>query len=154
MDNRIAPPILAATMLAGTFDICAAFLQSALTRGVGPVSVLHSVASGVFDKDAAESGGLVTALFGLVLHFSIMAIMVTVFVLAARRLPMLTAQPWLWGPLYGVALWCVMYLIVLPTRFPGFYAFNNPLNVALQLSFHVFLVGLTIALVTARYLRR
>lgn len=85
--------IFTATAVAGTLDILAAIIQGA-TAGTGPAAVLRSVAAGPFG-DSAFAGGLGMSLAGLLIHFAIMAVIVTAFVLAARALPMLTRRPWL-----------------------------------------------------------
>jgi hypothetical protein len=40
-------------------------------------------------------------------------------VLAARRYPVLVAQPFVTGPLYGIAAWLVMNLVVMPLSATG-----------------------------------
>jgi hypothetical protein len=140
--------ILAATAVAGTLDILAAIIQGA-TKGTAPAAVLRSVAAGPLG-DGAFSGGLGTSLTGLLVHFAIMAIIATVFVLAAQALPMLTRQPWLWGPAYGLGVWIVMYLMVLPMRWPDSFPLTDPAKIAWAIAFHTLLVGLPIALITAR----
>jgi uncharacterized membrane protein YagU involved in acid resistance len=142
--------IITATAVAGTLDILAAIILGA-TAGTGPAAVLRSVAAGPLGDDAF-SGGIGMSLAGLVIHFAIMAVIVTVFVLAARKMPMLTRQPWLWGPVYGLAVWAVMYLIILPARWPSGFPQTDPVQIAWAIAFHTLLVGLSIALITARRL--
>src|SRR5688572_23368021 len=81
-------PIVIGTLVAGSLDISAAILTW-LPRGVTPGRVLQSVASGLLGKDSF-TGGAGTAALGLFLHFVIMCGIVAVFVLASRRLPVLT----------------------------------------------------------------
>ena len=63
-------PIFWGGLIAGTLDICAAFLTAWLRAGVTPVRVLHFVASGLIGA-AAFNGGARTAILGLALHFLI-----------------------------------------------------------------------------------
>ncbi|HEX5378543.1 MAG TPA: hypothetical protein VFW47_08200, partial [Phenylobacterium sp.] len=103
---------------------------------------------------AAADGGLAAAAFGLALHYSIMLVMVGVFVLSATRLPTLTRRPVLWGLLYGLGLYLVMNWIVLPLRWPETFGAARPISVANQVFANLILVGLPISLITARRLRR
>jgi len=78
-------PIFWGGLIAGTLDICAACLTSWLRAGVGPVRVLHSVASGLLGA-AAFDGGAKTAVLGLALHFLIATGATVAFYLASRKM--------------------------------------------------------------------
>ncbi len=149
MARSLARPILTATLIAGTLDILAAVTMT-LLYGRDPMAMLRYVGSGPFP--GATGMGSAGSLLGLAVHFALMAIMATVFVLAAARLRALWRQPLLWGFLYGVATYVVMNLLVVPWRF------DRPLpnrleTVGPQLAFHIFLVGIPIALVAAKHFR-
>jgi uncharacterized membrane protein YagU involved in acid resistance len=92
-------------------------------------------------------------LLGLVVHFTLMAIMVAVFVIAARRIPVLTENPWVSGLLYGLLTYAVLNLIVVPLRFPAAWP-PATLSITTQLFAHIVLVGLPTALISRRYLRQ
>ena len=81
-----------------------------------------------------------------------MAIMAAVFVAVANHKPDLTAQPIKWGVIYGLITYVVMNLVVVPLRFGAWPP--KPLSIATQLFAHIVLVGIPIALITARQLRR
>ena len=132
-----------ATLVAGTLDILSAFVWSGAV-----VSVLQSVASGPFGDRIAETS--VGAPLGLLVHFVLMAVMVTVYGLAADRHPALNRRWWIAGPLYGLALWIVMYWIVMPLRWDSYQTPNEVIAIVKQLISHCLLVGLPIALITAR----
>jgi uncharacterized membrane protein YagU involved in acid resistance len=150
--SGFAKAIFVATAVAGALDIGDATVDSLLI-GMSPVKMLQGIASALVGK-AAGHGGLATAGLGLGLHFTIMLVMATVFVLAASRLPVLTRRPILWGPLYGIGLYLVMYWIVLPLRWPALWGRFEPLDFANQIFAHTCLVGLPIALIIARLLKR
>ena len=133
--------IIAATLVAGTLDIVSAVVYT-LIAGHQPVAMLKGLASAVLGDDAAQ-GGSGTALFGLALHFAIMAGMAAVFIVAANRLSVLKTRWIAAGIAYGLGLWAVMNLIVLPLRF-GWHPFHA-LGVGEMLFSHVVLVGLPIA---------
>ena len=139
--------IVAATAVAGTFDILSACVYAAVA-GRTPIQMLQGVAGAVLPD--AKSLGLVGAAAGLLLHFSIMAAMAAVFVVAARRLPVLCARPILWGVLYGLATWAVMNLVVLPLRWPALFPNFGALSLVEQLFSHCVLVGMPIAFIARR----
>ena len=141
-EPRTIRTIAWATLAAGTLDILSAFVWTGAV-----VVVLQSVASGPFG-DTVASGPWGPPL-GLLVHFAIMAAMVTVYVLAARRIPALNRYWPLAGLLYGFALWIAMYWIVIPLRWPGTPS-RELVAVAQQLISHCLLVGLPIAWIAAR----
>ncbi len=142
-------PIALATFVAGALDILFATILT-LLRGGEPANMLRFVASGPFP--AATDMGTSGAILGLVVHFTLMAIMATVFVLIARQKPDLTRQPIRWGVIYGLVTYVAMNLIVVPLRFPAAWP-PKPLSVATQLFAHIVLVGIPIAMITDRNLR-
>ena len=139
----MARTILWATLVAGALDILSAFVWSGAV-----VAVLQSVASGPFGNAVAEDPA--GAPLGLLVHFAIMAAMVTAYVLAARRIPALNQYWWIAGPLYGVALWIVMYWIVMPLRWDSYRTPSEALPIAKQLISHCLLTGLPIAWIASR----
>ena len=138
-----------ATLIAGTLDILYAALMSSMF-GNGPASMLRMVASG--PVPAATGWGAQGSVLGLIVHFTLMAIMAAVYVLAARRMPALVAKPIQWGVLYGLATYVVMNWLVVPARFDTPLP-PSPLSIATQLFAHIVLVGIPIALMTARYFK-
>jgi len=149
MARSLARPILIGTLIAGTLDILAAIALT-LIYGRDPMTMLRYVGSGPFP--GATGWGTAGSALGLVVHFALMAIMVTIFVLAAARLRRLRQQPLLWGFLYGLGTYVVMNLIVVPLRWPERWP-PSTMSIATQLFCHIVLVGIPIALVTAKHFR-
>lgn len=106
-----------------TVDGLDAALFWKLYRGVSPVRVFQGVASGWMGP-AAREGGVATGLLGLATHVFVAFSVVTAFVLASRALPLLRRPPLLWGPLYGVAVYCFMYYVVMPLTPIGWPRFS------------------------------
>lgn len=102
--------ILRAGLLAGTLDILAAILILAKGNAEG---TLKFIAAGVFGK-AAFSGGLGMIAAGAVFHYFIATSFAAGYFLAYPRLPLLHKNKWLSGVLYGVFVWAVMNLLVVP----------------------------------------
>jgi hypothetical protein len=145
-------PIAVATAIAGTLDIMfAMILTLAFGREIG--DMLRYVASGPFP--GATEMGTAGAILGLIVHFALMATMAAAYLLFAsseRRLHLRDMPIWS-GIAYGVITYVVMNLIVVPLRFDTTLP-PKSLSIATQLFAHIVLVGIPIALVTARYLRR
>ena len=108
--------------------------------------MLRYVASG--PVPGAKEMGTAGAALGLAVHYALMAIMASAFVLAADRMPALKQRPLLWGLLYGLATYVVMNLIVVPLRFHSFP--STAIGVGSQLFCHIVLVGIPIALVARK----
>ena len=149
MQRSIWKPIFLATVLCGTLDIVFA-MSLTLMRGREIPNMLRFVASGPFQH--ATDWGASGAALGLAVHFTLMAIMVAWFMVAARNVPALTDKPWLAGLIYGLITWAVMNLIVVPLRFPAAWP-PKPMAIGTQLFAHIVLVGLPTAYIARRYLR-
>jgi len=144
-------PILRGGLIAGTLDICAAFLTAWLRAGIGPVRVLQFVASGVLGP-ASFAGGAKTAILGLALHFLIATIWTIVFYLASRKWLSLIERPVMFGLLYGIAVYTFMNFVVLPLSLVA----RRPITAVgttIGLLTIMFCVGLPIALVVRRFSR-
>ena len=137
-----------ATLVAGTLDIVFAMILT-LIFGRHIPDMLRFVASGPFP--AATDMGTSGAILGLLVHFTLMAIMAAVFVAIARTKPAIMEKPIQWGVIYGLITYVVMNLVVVPLRFGAWPP--KPLSIATQLFAHILLVGIPIALITARSLR-
>lgn len=144
-------PILWGGLIAGTLDICGAFLTAWLRAGVRPVQVLHSVASGLLGSAAFQGGGK-TAVLGLALHFFIATVWTVVFYLASRKLLFLIERPIVFGLLYGVVVYLFMNFVVLPlSQVP-----RRPVPLTgrvIGLLVIMFCIGLPIALIVRRFSR-
>lgn len=149
MPNGLVRPILVATLVAGTLDILAA-VGLTMFYGREPMGMLRGVASGPFP--GATEWGTAGAVLGLAVHFALMAVMATVYMIAADRRPALRAKPVQWGVIYGLITYVVMNLIVVPLRFAGHFP-PSARAIATQLFCHIVLVGLPIAWIASRHFR-
>lgn len=150
--DRTLKAIVAGTVVAGTLDLLIA-LGLGYFIGQGAGEALRGIASGPFGP-AMVDGGVGAALVGLVTHYAIMAVMVTVFVVVAGGWTALTRQPVAAGIGYGVILYLVMHWLVLPGRFPGAFPQTGAWQVAGALFSHCVGAGLPIAAIARGYLRR
>lgn len=99
-------------LVVGVLDLIDAFAFFA-TRGVTPIRILESIASGLLGARAFQ-GGAGVAVLGLALHFTIALGIVIVFFAAARALPALRGNVRMIGPLYGLVVYAVMNGVVIP----------------------------------------
>ena len=77
------------------------------------ISSLQYLASGAIGN-AAFTGGLATALLGLILEFVMTIIIAGVFIFSADRIPLLRRHVIIGSLLYGFGVFIVMNFIVLP----------------------------------------
>jgi hypothetical protein len=113
------------------------------------ISSLQYVASGIMG-DAAFTGGLATALLGLVLDFIMITIMAGVFIFSIDRIPLLRRNVIPGSILYGFGIFIVMNLIVLPlSAAPALPA--PPLWLLIELVMqHILLIGLPLGILVQR----
>jgi uncharacterized membrane protein YagU involved in acid resistance len=105
----ILPVIVVAGLVAGTLDI---FIASAINL-ISPGVILQAIASGLLGK-ASYGGGLATMALGLGLQWAMSLVIAAIYLLASARLPMLQRLPARFGALYGVGVFVVMNLVVVP----------------------------------------
>lgn len=134
-------------LIVGAMDITSAFII-AICRGSTATRLLQFVASGLLGPKAFE-GGAATATLGLALHFAIAFVLVAVFYAASRRLAFLRRQAALSGVLYGLVVYGVMNLIVLPlSAARPRHSLSGDL---IQIGIHMFVIGLPTALLVRRF---
>jgi hypothetical protein len=117
-------------------------------QGLNPIQVLQYIASGLLGPSFFQ-GGLAAAGLGTLLHFLIAFVAAAVYVSASRLIPALGASPWLFGPLFGVAVYFFMNHGVLPFSAVALAPFS--LGMFLNgIIGHALFVGLPIALFARR----
>jgi hypothetical protein len=104
--SRPLPAILVGGLTAGTIDALLAFHTFGARMPQG-------IASGLLGRSAFQ-GGAATWILGLAIHFFIALTMATVYYAASRKLPFLIDYPLVCGLFYGMGLYLVMNLVVVP----------------------------------------
>jgi uncharacterized membrane protein YagU involved in acid resistance len=148
-------PILLGGLIAGALDIGYAIAHYFIAYETPPLRILHSVAAGAIGQEAARAGGWSTGALGLLLHLTLTTIMAAFFVAWTRMMPDLNKWPLLSGATYGLAIFAIMQVVVLPMSAAG-GAGNAPEGQFLlgALLIHAFGVGVPIALIAKRFAGR
>jgi len=153
MKSHALKAIVGGGLIGGALDITYACGVWAF-RGVSPIRVGQSVASGLLGRESALAGGIATGLLGFALHIGMALIMAAVYYGAATRIPLLVKRAAWCGPIYGLGLYLTMNYIVLPLSAIGRHGGTGPLYLVIpEILVHMFGVGLTMALFTRRALR-
>jgi hypothetical protein len=136
-------PILVGGFAAGSLDLASAFL----TYGWG---VPRAIASGLLGRQALHAG-MGTWILGVFLHFFIAYSAATIYCLASRKLDFLKPHFLVCGMFYGIAVFLVMYLIVLPLS-ARHSAGPYQLRALIQgILVHMFLIGVPIGFCLYRF---
>ncbi len=139
-----------AWLTAGILDITSAFVIAGL-KGAGSIRMLQGIASGLLGARSFE-GGLVTAGLGLAIHFLIAFTAAALFYFASRKFSFLVEHAVVSGLLYGIAIYVVMYWIVVPLAIPiARHSISRDLTAIIV---HMSLIGLPIALVVRYFSRK
>jgi hypothetical protein len=142
--SRLIPIVVGGTM-AGGLDLISAFL----TFGWG---VPRAIAAGLLGRQVLH-GGLGPWLLGLCLHFFIACSAAAVYCLSSNRLGFLKENFIVCGLFYGVAVFLVMNLVVLPLsalHSAGPYQLRGLIQ---GLLIHMLVIGLPISFSAWRFSR-
>jgi len=142
--------ILLAWITAGCLDLLAAVtVYSFIMKRVTGLRLLQGIARGALGNSAYE-GGIATALAGVGFHFVIAFCFTVFYFFFFPYIPFLKKQRVISGLLYGIFVWCVMNLAVLPllniSVIPTKWASISRGAVILM-----FCIGLPISLIVSRY---
>ena len=150
--RAVAPTLFLAAAVAGSLDLLYAFAFWG-AQGVPPVRILQSIASGWLGREA-YSVGAPAAVLGALSHYGIVLVMAWTCYRVARIWPALARRPWLFGPLYGAALYLAMTYVVVPLSAAGNGQWPAwQWSQLAHLAAHMALVGTPCAFAAARVLR-
>lgn len=149
MVQQKSSAIVIAGLLAGTLDGLAAALLFIIRTGKNPLAVFRFIASGVFGQDAL-SGGVLMATMGIFFHYVIAAGWTIIFFMAYSRLTILLKNWIVSGIVYGLFVWLIMNLVVLPlSRVPAVSMTVN--GVLIGISVLMVCIGLPISYLAHKY---
>jgi hypothetical protein len=140
--------ILWAVFVAGTLDALAAVVVLGKMKAI---PVFNYIASGFFGREAF-AGGIEMAGYGVLFHYLITLAFTLVYFFIFPYLPILRKERIISGLAYGVFVWVIMNLIVLPLSNASLVPFTGQ-NVLVGMLLLMVLVGLPISLIIHRYYR-
>ena len=135
--TSLMPPILVGGAVAGLLDMTSAYVSFGRYMPIG-------IAGGLLGA-AARHVSAGQYILGLSIHYFIAFSAATVFCVASRRLDFLRPHFFVCGLFYGIAVFLVMQLVVLPLsayHAMGPYTYRGLVEGLLA---HMFLIGLPIA---------
>lgn len=141
--------IFITALIAGTLDISSALIDSHFRFGTTPIELFQYIASGIFGR-ASFSGGLLTAFAGLISHYFIAFSWTFIFFLLYPKLKITPKLKIVSGLVYGIFVWLVMNLIVVPfsrAHKPPFH-WGHVITAILYL---MFFIGLPISISFHKY---
>jgi len=138
-------------LIAGTLDMLAALIVYAvILQKTTAIKILQSIASGIFKKEA-YSGGSQMALYGLLLHYFIALTFAWFYFTIYPYFTFLKKNTLLSGILFGVFVWIIMNLVVLPTVFPVLPEKHLDFPLILSILILIFCIGIPIAFITKKH---
>jgi hypothetical protein len=109
IERHLVLTAVTAGLIAGTIDVGAA----CVINSASPSVILHAIASGLIGK-AARSGGLQSALLGLLLQWA-MSILIAAIYLAVTAAQPAWRRRWIpTGVIAGIVIFAVMNYLVVP----------------------------------------
>ena len=142
--------LLWAGFACGVLDITAALVVYG-SFGLKPMRLLQGIASGLLGPKAF-SGGLATAVLGVLCHFLIAFGAAAVYLVVSRALGFLIEHAIVSGILYGVAVYFFMNRIVVPLSAAAKRPFSLQMMIV-GVVIHIFCVGLPISFSVRRFSR-
>jgi hypothetical protein len=115
--EKFGNSVLIAGFIAGTLDATAASIQYYINTGNNPARVFRYVASAAFGKEISTENLYGWAACGLVLHFLIAFSFTLFFFLVYPQVKKILPNKFLTGIVYGLFIWAVMNLAVVPLSF-------------------------------------
>ena len=142
--------ILTTGFLAGVLDGLSAVVNHLIQGGRAPQRIFKYIASGVLGPSAL-AGGTMMVVTGVCFHMAIAMMWTIIFFLVAQRLAVLRRHAVAVAVGYGLFVWCVMNLVVLPlSRVPQPKSFNPTQAIIGALTLVAF-IGFPISLGARRY---
>lgn len=144
--------IAAALIIAGTLDMLSAIIMyDLIMHRVTTLQILDGIAAALFSKTLIANQ-TVMAVIGLILHYFITFCFVVFYFLIYPRINLLQKNEIVSGLLYGIVVWAIMNLMVVPVSTGNHYHFLFPAFLR-QILPLMFCIGLPISIVTAKYYR-
>lgn len=144
---RVIKIIGLAALTAGIVDFLYV-TTSVFMSGGSVVQLWQYVASGIFGS-GAYSMGMTGSLYGIIFHFLIMVAFSSVIYFLYKKISVIEKHPVLSGLIYGICIWFVMNMLVVPLSNVGSDFPKIQLDMIFSLVFVVHMIlGLLIVFIT------
>jgi hypothetical protein len=151
--NKTFPQILRAGLLVGTLDIAAAMLYFFISTGNKDVLiVVKYIASGVFGK-TAFSGGAEMIAAGFLFHYLIALSFTAFFFWIYPHIKTFAGYMLLSGIAYGLFVWAVMNLVIVPLSRIGHRPFKL-VDAVINLLILIVCMGIPLSIMANNFYRR
>ncbi len=139
-------------LFVGSLDILAAFLLVFIRTGKLQIfNIFKFIASGIFGKDAS-AGGLKMIIIGFILHYVIALIFTMLFFWLYPKMNLDSKNKWATGISYGVFIWLLMNLIVLPLSNVIQRPFSLS-NALINIGILIICIGIPLSLLARKFYR-
>ncbi|MBF7091525.1 DUF1440 domain-containing protein [Flavobacterium sp. ALJ2] len=143
--------VLLSGLIAGILDIIISILiYAVILQNTTATKILQSIASGIFKQDA-YSGDPKMTFYGLVFHFIIAISFALFYFIIYPYIPFIKNNVIISGIVYGIFVWIIMNLVVLPIVFPILPAKSLDFPLLLSILILIFCIGIPIAYITKKY---
>jgi len=135
-------------LISGILDALAACIVYYYKQGFNPGDVMKYIASGLYGP-AAFVGGNDMIIKGFLLHFLTAFVIAGSYYIIYPKVRMLKNKPFWSGIIFGTLVWIVMSFIIIPSTAVPKSPFTL-IDAMIGVSWHMFLVGLPIAVITKK----
>jgi uncharacterized membrane protein YagU involved in acid resistance len=142
--------VLLGGLTAAALDLVYVFVVYGM-RGVMPITILQSIASGWLGEEAYELGWS-SALLGLASHVLILCVAAMMYGYVSSRSSYVTRHAWMAGALYGLLIFAAMNFVIVPLSAADASLPQGGLLLG-SLCAHVLLVGIPIGFIARRATR-
>ena len=146
--RNLFPAIIVAWLVAGTMDITAAIINYTANGGKNPEIIFKYIASAALGKSAL-TGGTGMIILGGVFHY-IVALACTLVFFALYRTKWLAQNPFVAGLEYGVFVFIIMNMVVVPLSTIG----KETINISkgrIEMGILMLCIGLPISLIANKH---
>ena len=143
--------MLAAGLLVGTLDLSCALIYYTINTHKDPVRIFYFIASAVFGQRAYDGGAAIVAA-GALMHYGVAIAFSIFFFLIYPHLRFLSRNAVLTGIFYGLFVWSVMNLLVLPLL--ELHGSPRPRDIIVNMLILIAAIGLPLSFMARRFYGR
>jgi hypothetical protein len=149
---RSVVAVAIATITVATLDASEDLLYCKFFLHVTPRELFQYIASALLGPAKAVSLGWPSASLGVILHIGVSFLVVLAYFFLSRKFEMFRTRPFVMGPVFGIAVYCLMHYLVLPlTAVPKVVHSSKDFELANQLFAHIFMIGIPAAFLVTRF---